>query len=357
MGSNELTDHNLNKFAHYFKQKVLTVRNQTGLSDSMTFDYSCSILSKEFSSFVACSESEVKKIIMNSPTKSCGLDCLPTHIFKKYVDLFLPYLTGLINLCLATGHFPSLFKHAIITPLLKKVTGDRKEIYNYRPVSNLSFISKVLERIVAKQLLNHLETNCPLPVNQSGYRRYHSTETALLQVTMELFTAINNQEVSLLALLDMSAAFDCVDHAILLEKMAHNFGISDNVASWFKSYLTGRSSQVLYNNELSAVDTVLFGVPQGSVLGPILFLMYTADVFALVHSRGFKIHAFADDIQIITSSPADLYDVTVKICFDLLSVIDNWMSASRLKLNQCKTQLLTVGTWQQRSKLNLFKIK
>ena len=349
--------HTPDKFAEFFTQKILLIRSQTGSSDSAHNSQSCSGVANAFSSFSMCSLLDVKNFILNSPTKSCSLDCLPTNLFKQYIDLFLPYLVGLINLCLSKGHFPQSYKHAIITPKLKKITCDKGDIKNYRPVSNLCFISKVIERVVAKQLIHHLESNCLLPANQSGYRQYHSTETALLQVCMELFANMDAQHVSLLGLLDLSGAFDCVDHEILLERLGSNFGISETVALWFRNYLSGRTSQVLYGNQLSDTDNVLFGVPQGSVLGPILFLLYTADVFKIIHQYGFKAHMYADDIQIIVSGPALSFQTMAEKFLNCLNEIDSWMSHYRLKLNQSKTQFLPVGTWQQLSKLDFNAIK
>ena len=253
----------------------------------------------KLSSFCLCSCSDIKNIILKAPTTSCMLDDLPTHIFKKHIDLFLPYLTDLINKCLSSGHFPSAFKHAVVKPLLKKESLDESDIKNYRPVSNLSFISKIVEQIVAKQLLFHLTANSLLPMCQSGYRQFHSTETALLEITSELYASMDEQKVSLLALLDMTAAFDCVDHALLLRKLSGVYGISDTVKLWFDSYLPGRTQQVMFAKTLSMVDDVSFGVPRGSVLGPILFILYTSDVFRIIEKFGFKVHAFADDIQII----------------------------------------------------------
>ena len=351
------TDHSPSNFADYFKNKVNKVREQTGEFAAPAFANYDMQKTNKLTSFSSCSEIEVKKIIMNSPTKSCSLDYLPTHVFKEYVDLFVPFLTGLINLCFSSGCFPSACKHAIVMPLLKKSTLDRNNLKNYRPVSNLSFVSKVIERIAAKQLLNHLTINHLMPVTQSGYRQYHSTETALLHVASELFATMDEKKISLLALLDMSAAFDCVDHEILLERFHRKYGISDAASAWLKSYLIGRTLQVCYENQLSDKESVLFCVPQGSVLGPLLFLLYTADVSVLVNNYGFKMHAFADDIQIVASCPVYSINDTVKQLFNCLSDVDVWMSQNRLKLNQSKTQLLPVGTWQQLSKINFMEIQ
>ena len=340
-------DHNSTDFALFFANKIKMVREMTKLSyEPETFSRNGGGDLK-FSGFNKCTADEIKKVIINSPAKSCSSDSIPSKVLKKYVDLFLPYFTKFVNLCLRTGFFPSRFKHAIVTPVLKKTSLDKNNVNNYRPVSNLKFLSKLIERIVLRQLLDHLQSNALLPTHQSGYRRFHSTETALLDVSSELYSSMDAQHVSLLALLDMSAAFDCVDHELLLNKLEYCFNISGIVAAWIRSYLSSRTQQILFNNKLSAVEPVLFGVPQGSVLGPILFLMYTADVFKIIDRFNFSYHAFADDIQIIAHSPAYLYSDLIDRVIGCLSEIDIWMSNHRLKLNQSKTQLLPVGTWQQ----------
>ena len=133
--------------------------------------------------------------------------------------MLLPYLTAMINASLREGHLPASQKLAIITPLLKKSSLDANELKNYQPVSNLSFLSKVVERIVAEQFTAYLQTNDLLPRLQSAYRRHHSTETALLRVLSDVYAAIDRQDVTLLGLLDLSAAFDCVDHDILIDRL------------------------------------------------------------------------------------------------------------------------------------------
>ena len=133
------------------------------------------------------------KMVNDSPTKSCSLDCLPTHIFKKYINLFVLFLTSIINLCLRLGKFPALCKHDVVVPLLKKSNLNQNERSNFRPVSNLSFVSKVIERLVARQFWYFLRVNDLMPVCQSGYRQFHSTETALLQILFALFATVDAQ--------------------------------------------------------------------------------------------------------------------------------------------------------------------
>ena len=313
-----------------------------------------------FFSFHLCTEEEIKNVILNSPPKTCLLDNIPTDILKKFHVLFLPFLTSFVNLCLQSGKFPSKCKHAIVVPLLKKPDLDKDVIANYRPVANLSFISKIIERVVVRGLIEHLNKNNLLPQFQSGYRHRHSTETALLQVVSGLFANIDLQNVSLLAFLDMSAAFDCVDHRILLTRLERNFGLSGVVALWFESYLTNRTQQVLYDNKLSDVQIMSYGVLQGSVLGPVLFLLYTAEVFSIIEIFGLIGHAFADDIQIIVSSSPECFNDALQIYVQCLLEIETWMSSNRLKLNQNKTQLLPIGTFgsnYQKLKLCLLRLE
>ena len=156
---------------------------------------------------------------MASPTKSCTLDPIPTFLLKEVVDDLLPFLTAMVNTSLREGYLPGSQKNAVVSPLLKKSSIDSVEIKNYRPVSNLTFTSKLVERIVTEQFVQYLNANGLMPRLQSAYRRRHSTETALLRVLSDIFAATDNQRVTLLGLLDLSAAFDCVDHTILLNRL------------------------------------------------------------------------------------------------------------------------------------------
>ncbi|WP_419629606.1 reverse transcriptase domain-containing protein, partial [Thiolapillus sp.] len=155
-------------------------------------------------------------------------------------------------------------------PLLKKTTLNPEILKNYRPVSNLSFLSKILEKVVLRQLSNHLLTNNLFYSHQSAYRAGHSTETALLKIVNDLLSALDEDKVSLLSLLDLSAAFDTIDHSILLSRLSYSFGISDTVLAWFTSYLTDRIQTISVNGSKSLPAPLHYGVPKGSVLRPIL---------------------------------------------------------------------------------------
>ena len=163
--------------------------------------------------------------------------------------------------------------------------------------------------------------------------------------------------MSLLCLLYMSSAFDCVDHALLLKKLKLSFGISRTALKWFESYLIGCTHQVVFNDILSSVEVMSYGVPQGSVLGPLLFLLYTSDVFKIIEEYDFKYHAFADDLQIFANCLFSNFDDLVDRMRCCLSSDDGWMTRHGLKLNQCKTLFLPIGTWQQVSRINFKPIK
>jgi Reverse transcriptase (RNA-dependent DNA polymerase) len=233
--------------------------------------------------------------------------------------VLLPYVISMINTSLREGRMPAVHKHAIVTPLLKKPGFDADELKNYRPVSNLSFMSKLVERVVSSRLVTYLDMHGLMPRLQSAYRRHHNTETALLKVLSDIYAAIDRREVVLLGLLDLSAAFDCVDHDILLSRLHLRFGIQGPALAWISSFLIGWSQQVYYKGHLSDRLLLLFRVPQGSVLGPLLFLLYTAELFGVIAEYGFSGHSYADDTQVYFSTPAT----------DNTDAMDVWRGASR----------------------------
>ena len=189
----------------------------------------------------------INQLIQSSPNKSCTLDPVPTWMIKQYASELVPFITVYCNTSLRDGSFPDTQKNAIVTPILKKANLDAHVAGNYRPISNLSYLSKLLERCVNKQLNEYLSANNLLPSVQSAYRKFHSTESAVLKVLSDIYAAADEKRVTLLGLLDLSAAFDTVDHQILFDRLRYEYGLDGSVLSWFKSYLTNRTICVHYN--------------------------------------------------------------------------------------------------------------
>ena len=198
------------------------------------------------------SQLTVKECILNSAPKSCELDPIPSKLLIECLDSILPSLTDLFNSSLTSGIFPQCFKSALVTPILKKRCLDHNDLNNYRPVSNLCFIAKILEKLVLSQVSSYLNSHNLYNTCQSAYRSGHSTETALLKVVNDLFLSLNKGNISVLALLDFSSAFDTIDHTILVHRLHTDFGFTDTVLQWFSSYLTDHTHYVSLSNHCSA---------------------------------------------------------------------------------------------------------
>ena len=242
-------------------------------------------------------DAEVRRLVLSAPCKSSDLDPLPTGLVKDCIDVLVTPIVSIVNLSLSEVCFSIHFNSALVFPLLIKPTLNRDDMENYRPVSNLSFLSKILEKVVASRLNSHINSSHKSNDYQSAYRKFHSTETALLKIRNDILSSMDDGRVTALTLLDFSAAFDTIDHTIILRRLGNWFGVSGKALDWFKSYLTGRSQRIKLGNCLSSRSDLSFGVPQGSVLGPLLFTLYTTPLSRLVSGHAIPHHLYADDSQ------------------------------------------------------------
>ena len=213
------------EFNQFFAEKVAKVRSSTADAPAATFTHAPSGVS--FRQFRPLTTDDVIDAVRRLPDKSSAADPVPTSVLKQIVDLVSPFITELFNRSLSTGHFPAAFKEAFITPIVKKPGLDTTNASSYRPISNLSVLSKLLERLVVRQLMEYLSSADLMPPLQSGFRQGHSTETAVLRVLSDILQAVDNGDVAALVLLDLSAAFGTVDHSILLQRLHLTFGIDD----------------------------------------------------------------------------------------------------------------------------------
>ena len=263
------------------------------------------------------------------------------------MDSIVPVLTSIVNRCLQTGTVPDDLKTANVAPLLKKPSLDKENLSNFRPVSNLTFLSKLLERVVCKQLQSYMTNNDLFEVMQSAYRPNHSTETALVKVMNDLLMAVDQRKKVGLVLLDLSAAFDTINHSVLLKRLEERVGVGGTALKWFKSYLSDRYQRVLIKGVSSSKFKLSTGVPQGSVLGPLLFSIYMGPLGDLIRRHGLEAHFYADDSQLyICFEPAQTSDALSRL-ESCLEEIRKWMALNFLKLNDDKTEFLLISSRHQ----------
>ena len=278
--------------------------------------------------FAPATEEEVKKIIINTSNATCDSDPIPTFLAKQCLGLLLTPITNIVNASLKNVEFPNQFKSAIVIPSIKKASLDPDDLKNYRPISNLPFISKVIEKVVLSRINAHLETNNLTQPYQSAYRKFHSTETALLKVHSDLANALE-KKMAILILLDLSAAFDTIDHSILLQRLADRFNVNGTALSWIKSYLTNRSQKVKAAGQFSKEANLPFGVPQGSILGPILFSLYTSPIGDIAARNGLCVHLYADDTQLYVTLDNRMSALdSIKRCITEIKKLDDCQFSS-----------------------------
>ena len=344
----------------FFSEKVNNIYQEIK-SDCVKYQETKSEDSNEpttqFSLFNCLTENDVATILKNMPNKTCSLDPIPMWLMKACLPELISMITYIINSSLGSGFFPTNLKNASVRPTLKKQNIDSDNLSSYRPISNLSSLSKLIEKCVHLQLVEYLDNENLFSKFQSGYRKNHSCESAIVKIHNDILMMIDDRTNVLLLLLDLSAAFDTINHKLLLIKLERFYGISGTVLNWMKSYLSGRTFTVSVRKSSSGTCLLEIGVPQGSILGPLLFILYTKDLESIVRKFGLSIHLYADDTQIyfaleIDNECPDLS--SVKACFD---EIKQWMVQNFLKLNDGKTEVLEIGNYENFvSSINLANI-
>ena len=328
-------------FNSYFIEKIENIRSSfsgqlnTGLSHGRGI-----YCGPTLSQFNPISSEELKKIILSKPIKTSAQDPLPAMFFKGCLNELLPALTILVNLSLSEGSMDGL-KDTVITPLLKKAGLDPEVLKNYRPICNILYLSKLIERTALIQSNEHLDVINGHAKFQSGYKSKHSCETLLTRITNDIFVNLDKSKCTIMLLLDLSAAFDTVDHNVLLDILWYELGFRGTVFRWFVEFLKDRRQAVSIDGQKSNLKENNFGVPQGSVVGPFLFNIYVRNLINTMELAGFIIHGYADDHTLLYSFHIDFQVSTMrKIVPQGLVLVANWMNEHFLKLNPTKSQVI-----------------
>ena len=280
-----------NSFADFFIEKIEKIRRD--LCNHEIYAPSADRDVPSMCSFVPMTSTEVMKLAGILATKSCELDKWPTQIFKKALPHIIEIVTHIINLSLEKGVFVRQWKQAFIRPLLKK-QGLAPVLSNFRPVSNLTFLGKLLEKCALYQLNSHCNGNNLLPQYQSAYRENFSCETALVKLMDDILWSMEQGKVTTLVATDLSAAFDTVDYDVTNRVLEMKFGLKDTVLSWVESYLLSRTCKVNVGQSYSTERKLKCGVPQGSCMGPYLYLMYASTLREVI-PESIQLHGYADD--------------------------------------------------------------
>jgi len=268
---------------------------------------------------------------IKSSSNSSG--SLPTSIIKLNLNTFALHFTHFFNSFIRNSNFPEIWKIGKVVPLPKK--NNSTEISNLRPITILPSISKIFERILCKQITSYIDKHNLLDDRQFGFRKHRSCETALNAVLSGVGSGIIRNDFVCVVFVDISKAFDCVNHDLLLKKLHHNFNFSKHAITLLQNYLHDRPQYVAFDDEISVKSTVNIGVPQGSVLGPLLFLLYINDIYSIVN-LDCEIYNFADDFALIFSNRNPL--TLVEVVNRSLIEVHNYFNKNQLKLNTSKTK-------------------
>ena len=332
-----------NRFLKYFTDKIEKIRSsfpkETPASGRMPPP------TGKLTEFDLSTEEEIRVIVADYPVKCSPEDPVPASLLKKVdLEIFIPIWTKLVNLSLSEGSMECL-KSGSLAPLIKQLDDlvDKDNEKNYRPVTNLQFVGKLIERVVKIRLGNHMAEQELESDFEHGYKEGHSTETLLVKAVNDLLASCDLGLPSVIMLLDLSAAFDTVDQSKLLSILKDEIGIEGTALKWFDSFIRGRTQRVKIRDAYSEEGDLNYGVAQGSVLGPPLFNLYIRSLKKHVEPSKFSILGFADDHQLFkTFLPVlqvQALDGDINKCFELIT---EWMNCFYLRLNATKTKILVI---------------
>lgn len=289
------------------------------------------------SCFNSVTEEDVLQVVKNIPSKkSKDHFGLTNHLIKQTIKSFVKPFTALVNKCLVQGKFPHVLKVTRVLPVFKK--GKKDDLGNYRPISLVPVFSKIIEIIISKQLLLYLERNSLLSESQFGFRKGLSTTHALIKLTEEILSCYESKAFAAVTFCDLSKAFDCVAHNILIHKLEH-LHVEDLALQLIKSYLSNRSQYVTVNNISSSLLPIVCGVPQGSVLGPLLFVIMINDLSANIPA---EVVLYADDTTVKNRHVNR--SLALESAKSNQNLVQNWMTANELILNEDKTFTVIFST-------------
>ena len=328
-----------NSFNEYYVDKIKKIRSSipTISENVVTPKY---FEGEPLDSFVPTTIADMEEIIKEFDIKTSPEDPIPKDILKMIIKEAIPTLVDLVNKSLATGSMDGV-KLSVIDPLLKKCGLDSDVKKNYRPVNNLLFFSKIIERVVAKQLNQHMTINNLHTDTAFAYKKFHNTENMMLGMTDEILEGFDNNKCTVVLFLDLSAAFDTIDIDRLLLILEQELGITGTAKRWINSFLRGRLQKVRIDGVYSDSLLVMFGVPQGSILGPMFFPIYVRGQPDVFMKCKFLSSAFADDSNgRKTFSVSFQYNILKHEIPNCINEITNWMNYQFLKINPDKTEIL-----------------
>ena len=280
-------------------------------------------------------------------SKATGLDGIGPKLLKISSGIIIKSITYIVNNCIRSGKFPTSWKLAKVNPLYKG--GAKDDINNYRPISILPTLSKLIEKVIQKHLMAYLNSFDVLHKYQSGFRSGHSTETALILMTEGWLKAINEGKFVGTIMVDFRKAFDLVDHDLLLKKLSY-YKCGSNFINLMKSYLKNRTQVVSVNGTKSNTAEISSGVPQGSILGPLLFLIFINDLPLVLSGKVSSTDMYADDTTIYDLQ-ADMGTLRSNLQ-ESLTILQKWCKQNGMLLNTEKTKIVLISTRQKRIRLD-----